>query len=140
MSSLLRIFWLITLLFFVSGCSGYQTACFVRSEEPLDPGQDVEQICDLKPGDKVRVILVDGEQAEGVVQIISSSEIVLEAQGNNLQPRGFSIDQVYSIETGSTGGGNSTTTTLLVVGGLVLIVGAVILANEMSDLNNMFEQ
>jgi len=38
--------------------------------------------------------LVDGEQAEGIVQIISSSEIVLEAKGNNLQPRGYSMDRV----------------------------------------------
>lgn len=205
----IRFFWLIALMFFTTGCSGYQVACYTRTEGSLGPGQDVGEICDLKPGDHVRVTLVDGEQAEGVVQIISSSEIVLEAKGNNLQPRGYSMDQVqsimknssksrsntlesvrysvnpgdnvrlvlvdgtqvrgtvwsissrriliehedqsnqpteylsdriYYIETGSTGGSSSTTTTLLVVGGLVLMVGVVILANEMSKLNNMFEQ
>ena len=180
-----------------------------RTEGSLEPAQDAGEICDLKPGDKVRVTLVGGEQADGVVQIISSTEIVLDAKGNNPQPRGYSIDQVqsimksssrskskslesmrmtinpgddvrlvlvdgiqvrgtvmsisskeivldhkdksapfqvyssdqiYSIEPESSGGGNSTATTLLIVGGMVLIVGAVILANEMSELNNMFEQ
>ncbi|MCK9995782.1 MAG: hypothetical protein KAH56_05835 [Candidatus Krumholzibacteria bacterium] len=209
MKPIMRFFWLVSLLFFGAGCSGYQVACYTRTEGSLEPGQEVGETCDLKPGDKVRITLVDGEQAEGIVQVISSSEIVLEAKGNNLQPRGYSMDQVqsimknssksksntlesmrdrvnpgdnvklvlvdgtqvrgtvwsissskiliehedqsnqpteyssdriYSIETGSTGGSSSTTTTLLVVGGLALMVGLVILANEMSQLNDMFGQ
>ena len=208
MSNLMRIFWLIALMFFTTGCSGYQVACYTRTEGSLKPGQDVEETCDLKPGDQVKVTLVDGNQAEGVVQIISSSEIVLDAQGNNPQTRGYSIDQVqsimknpsksksntlestrdsvnpgdnvklvmvngiqvrgtvksvsskeivlehqdqseqptayssdqiYSIETGSTGG-SSTGTSILIVGIVVLIVGGAILANELSELNHMFEQ
>jgi len=184
-------------------------ACYTRSEEPLEPGQDVREICDLKPGDKVRVTLVDGEQVEGTVQIISASEIVFNSIGNDLQPRGYSIDQIqsimksssrskskslesmretidpgddvqlvlvdgmqvrgkvmtisskeivlehedqsapfqvyssdqiYSIESESSGGGNSDVTPLLIVGGIILIAGAIILASEMSELNNMFEQ
>ncbi len=97
MSNLMRIFWLIALLFFTTGCSGYQVACYTRTEGSLEPGQGVGETCDLKPGDQVKVTLVDGNQAEGVVQIISSSEIVLDAQGNNPQPRGYSIAQVQSI-------------------------------------------
>ena len=93
----MRFFWLIALMFFTTGCSGYQVACYTRTEGSIEPGQDVEETCDLKPGDQVKVTLVDGNQAEGVVQIISSSEIVLDAKGNNLQPRGYSIDQVQSI-------------------------------------------
>jgi len=209
MSYVMRIFWLITLLFFAAGCSGYQVACYTRTEGSLEPAQDAWEICDLKPGDKVRVTLEGGEQTDGVVQIISSTEIVLDAKGNNPQSRGYSIDQVqsimksssgskskslksmrmtinpgddvrlvlvdgiqvrgkvmtisskeivleledqsapfqvyssdqiYSIESESSGGGNSDVTPLLIVGGIILIAGAVILASEMSELNNMFEQ
>lgn len=209
MKPIMKLFWLITLMFFTAGCSGYNVACYTRSEEPLEPGQDVREICDLKPGDKVRVTLVDGEQVEGTVQIISASEIVFNSIGNDLQPRGYSIDQIqsimksssrskskslesmretidpgddvqlvlvdgmqvrgkvmtisskeivlehedqsapfqvyssdqiYSIESESSGGGNSDVTPLLIVGGIILIAGAIILASEMSELNNMFEQ
>lgn len=208
MKPIMRFFWMIALMFFAAGCSGYRTASYTRSGGSAEPGRDAGEIWDLKPGDKVRVTLVGGEQADGVVQIISSSEIVLDAEGNSLQPRGYAMDQVqsimvkpshsksktlksmrytvnpgdnvqlvlvdgiqvagtvvsisskelvlehggqsveptaytsdqiYSIETKSSGG-TSTTTTLLIVGGLALVMGGVFLANEMSDLNNMFEQ
>ena len=140
MSHLLRIFWLISLLFFTAGCSGYQTACYTRTEGSLAPGQDVGELCDLKPGDDVRLVLVDGIQVRGKVMTISSKELVLEQEDQSKPFQVYSSDQIYSIETESSGGGNSTATSLLVVGGIVLIVGAVILAKGMSDLDNMFEQ
>ena len=139
MSYLLRIFWLIAISIFVSGCSGYRVACFPTSDGSLMAGQDGEEICNLKPGDNVLVILVDGEQAEGVIQVISPSEIVLDAKGKNLQPRGYSMDQIYSIEEGSTGG-DSTTEAIIVVGIFTLVIGGVILADSLSELNNMFEE
>ena len=138
MSHLLRIFWLITLIFVAAGCSGYQTACYIRTEGSLESGQDIREICDLKPGDKVRVTLVDGIQVQGTVWSLSSSEIVIYHEDQSNKPTTYSSDQIYSIETESTGGSSSTTTTLLIVGGLVLIVGAVILANGLSELNNSF--
>ncbi len=137
MSYFLRIFWLITLSIFVSGCSGYKVACFPGREGALKAGQDGKETCDIKPGDQVRVILVDGEQAEGIVQIISSSEIVLDARGKNLQPRGYSMDQVYSIEKGSKGGAPSAST-IVIVGVVALIVGGVILASSLSGISNMY--
>jgi hypothetical protein len=72
------------------------------------------------PGDNVRLVLVDGIQVRGTVWSISSSRIVLEHEDQTHQTTEYSSDQIYSIETESTGG-SSTTTTLLVVGGLVLI-------------------
>ena len=147
MSYLLRIFWLIAISIFVSGCSGYRVACFPTSDGSLMAGQDGEEICNLKPGDNVLVILVDGEQAEGVIQVISPSEIVLDAKGKNLQPRGYSMDQIYSIEEGATATGStaavstatdSTTKAIIIAGVFALVIGGVILANSMSGLNNMY--
>ena len=135
MSYLLRIFWLIALLFFVSGCSGYKVVCFPGREGALEAGQEGMETCNIKPGDQVRVILVDGGQAEGIVQIISSSEIVLDAKGKNLQPRGYSMDQVYSIEKGPIGGAPSTNT-IVIMGVIALIVGGVILASSLSGISN----
>ena len=140
MSHPMRIFWLITLIFFTAGCSGYQVACYTRTEGALEPGQGPGEICDLNPGDNVRLVLVDGIQVRGKVMTISSKELVLEQEDQSKPFQVYSSDQIYSIETESSGGGNSTATSLLVVGGIVLIVGAAILAKGMSDLNNMFEQ
>lgn len=123
----LRLFWLIVLLNFVSGCSGYHTACHSLSEVEAKGGEEFGMGCDLKLGEKVRINLVDGEQAEGIIQTITSREIVLDAEGNNLQPRVFSADQVQSIERPS-GSSSSIVMAILNAGG-ILVAFAVGIAN-----------
>jgi hypothetical protein len=123
----LRLFWLIVLLNFVSGCSGYRTACHSLSEVEAKGGEEFGGGCDLKLGEKVRINLVDGEQAEGIIQSITSREIILDAEGNNLQPRVFSADQVQSIEKPS-GSSSSIVMAILNAGG-ILVAFAVGIAN-----------
>ena len=123
----LRLFWLIVLLNFVSGCSGYHTACHSLSEVEAKGGEEFGMDYDLKLGEKVRINLVDGNQAEGVIQSITSREIVLDAEGKNLQPRVFSVDQVQSIERPS--GSSSSIVTAIMNAGGILIAFAVGIAN-----------
>ncbi len=123
----LRLFWLIVLLNFVSGCSGYHTACHSLSEVEAESSEEFGVGCDLKLGEKVRINLVDGEQAEGIIQSITSREIVLDAEDNNLQPRVFSADQVQSIEKPS-GSSSSIVMAILNAGG-ILVAFAVGIAN-----------
>jgi len=123
----LRLFWLIVLLNFVSGCSGYHSACHSLSEVEAKGGEEFGMGCDLKLGEKVRINLVDGEQAEGIIQSITSREIILDAEGNNLQPRVFSVDQVQSIERPS-GSSSSIVMAILNAGG-ILVAFAVGIAN-----------
>ena len=98
MSYLLRIFWLITLMFFVSGCSGYKVACCIDSDVPGEDVQDILENCDLQTGKNIRLNLVDGTRVDGVVQSFSSSEITLAAEDKNHEPQSYSTAEIVSIE------------------------------------------
>ena len=64
MSTGFRIFWVISLTIFVSGCSGYATTAIPRTGDPNTDSADFEADT-IKPGDKVRVTLLDGQQVLG---------------------------------------------------------------------------
>lgn len=102
MSYFLRIFWMITLLVFVSGCSGYQVACRSLSEVPdetdLNMDPETEEICDLEIGENIRINLLDGEQIVGDIQFISPHEIVVNDEDNYFLPRTFTAAQISLIE------------------------------------------
>ncbi len=119
----LRLFWLIVLLNFVSGCSGYHTACHSLSEVEAKGGEEFGRNCELEPGDKVRINLVDQESAEGVIQSVSPLEIVLEAKDNDLPHRSFTVDQIQSIEKKQMGSILATTFGLVVIGGILVGIG-----------------
>jgi hypothetical protein len=132
----LRIFWLIALVFFTTGCSGYRGICYTRSDVPglVDP--ELPGKCDIWPGDNVVLILVDGEKVEGKVKLVSAHEIVLNHEGLSIQPRGYAADRIQPIEitpdSPPSGG-----TTLIVIGAL-LVVGGAILYAETESLRNGF--
>ena len=98
MSYLLRIFWLITLIFFAAGCSGYKVACCIDSDVPGEDVQDILENCDLQTGKNIRLNLVDGTRVDGVVQSFSSSEITLAAEDKNHEPQRYSTAEIVSIE------------------------------------------
>jgi hypothetical protein len=126
MSYLMRIFWLITLLFFVSGCSGYKVACNFQSEASKGTNQTIGKFCNLESGEKVRINLVEGDQVEGTIQIIFRDEIFLETKGDSFRPRGYTTDQIQSIEKQSTKSKKVVGTILGVVG--LVVLGIIILA------------
>lgn len=140
----MRIFWLISLVIFTAGCSGYRTTYYPNLDMQEDMEEDLVEVteqpspgtCPFEPGDDVVVTLLNGEQTEGKVELISSEEIVLNCDERSLQPRGYSMDQVHSIQKShetSSGAGAIIGVTLGVV-----FVGGIIAANELSKLNNMF--
>jgi hypothetical protein len=201
MKTYLRIFWLISLLFFTAGCSGFQSACYTRSDEPGEIDDLNWDSCALRPGHKVRITTVtgnkvvgtitrispewitlapengmdppvlytpsqvvsiqkdmshsnspktvenpevgdevalylkDGSRIEGEVQVANSEEIVLAHTGESVQPRGYPISQIQTIETSSSGGSSSALVPVLVILGVGLIIGGVVLAESMSDLS-----
>ncbi len=132
MSHMMRIFWLITLLFFVSGCSGYKVACNFQSEAAEGTNQTISKFCNLEHGEKVRINLVDGKRVEGKIQIIFRDEIFLEAKDDGFRPQGYSTDQILSIEKQSLSVQKAGLTALKVVG--IVIVGfTLLLLNSESD-------
>ena len=96
----LRIFWLISLLFFAAGCSNYQSACYTISDDPSEIDDLIWDSCRLRQGEKVRITLVTGEKIVGKVARISSEWIMLddgiEKEGTLL----YTPSQVVSIEKG----------------------------------------
>ena len=138
----MRFFWMIALMFFTTGCSGYRVVGNSLPEVSREEPRDSEDAAIIEPGNHVRLTLVDGTQVQGTVELISSHEIVLDPQGQSEQPRGYSADQIQSIEQKPIDG-PSTTTTVLVIGGMALIAGGAILAkamSELNELNHMWEQ
>jgi len=125
MSNLMRIFWLIALLIFVSGCSGFKVACQMGSDVPGEVDQD---ICDLKTGEKIRLNLVDGTRVDGVIQSLSPHEITLAAEAKNLEAQSYSTAEIFSIEEENSYTTFKITALALVLTGVV-VGGAAYLSN-----------
>jgi len=132
----LRIFWLVALVFFTAGCSGYRGPCYTRSDLPGEVDLVFPGTCEIEPGDNVVLILVDGEKVEGKVALISAHEIVLNPDGLSIQPRGYAADRIQSIEINSQS--SPSEGTILFVVGALLVVGGVILYSATSSLRNGF--
>ena len=128
MSRLLRIFWLITLLFFVSGCSGYKVACSIDSDVPGEDIQDLLENCDLQTGKKIRLNLVDGTRADGVIHSFSSLEITLDAKDKNLKPQSYSTAEIVSIEKENSYTAYRTVALILILTGII-VGGAIAISN-----------
>ena len=133
MSYLLRIFWLITLMFFVSGCSGYKVACNFQSEAAEGSNQTISKFCNLESGEKVRINLVDGKRVEGKIQIIFRDEIFLEAKDDGFRPQGYTTDQILSIEKQSLSVQKAGLTVLKVVGIVIVVFTLLVLSLESDD-------
>lgn len=130
-----RIIWVISLMFFATGCSGYKVVGYSLPEVSPDRAQENKD-AEVNVGTQVRLNLIDGSKVEGKVKIISPSEIVLAAEGRSAQPRGYTDDHIVSIESKSSSGPDAAP---IIIGGVVvLIVGAAIFASSMSDLNSGF--
>lgn len=128
MSYLMRIFWLISLLFFVSGCSGYKVACCFDSDISDENLQDIRDRCDLKIGNSIRLNLVDGTQADGVVHSFSSREITLAAKGENLKPRSYPTAEILSVEKETSYTAYKTAALILILTGII-VGGAMAISN-----------
>jgi small nuclear ribonucleoprotein (snRNP)-like protein len=118
MSMAMRMLWLVTLMFFTAGCSGYRVACKPKSDVPGDLDQYVREFCGLKPDDKVRINLVDGEKVDGVIQSVSSQDIVLIPDANKDNPLSFASSEILSIE-------EKKSYTVYKIVGVVLLAGIV---------------
>ena len=135
MSRMMRIFWLITLLFFVSGCSGYKAACNFQSETPKSTNQTIGKFCNLERGEKIRINLVDGERVEGKIQIIFQDEIFLEAEDDVLRPRGYTTDQILSIEKQSLSVQKVGLKILTIVGIVIVAFTLLVLNSDSEEVN-----
>lgn len=131
MKPLLRMFWLITLLIFASGCSGYRVVGFSLPEVAAEFDAEEPYTGRLQPGDKLLVNLVNGTQERGVLKDLSSDSIVLAAPKDSSITLCLPAAQIQSIEKNEADGGKTAVLVLGAIGALALMTFA-----EQSEDNN----
>jgi transcriptional antiterminator Rof (Rho-off) len=95
-----RVFWVVSLVFLVAGCSGYRTLEIPATDAYQGPG--TSPVPGLERGDEVRLTLRSGESIEGTAVDFGAGAIVLDAlspateagAGNEI----LSLDSAGSIE------------------------------------------
>lgn len=141
MSGHKRIFWLITLSFFITGCGGFQPAV-MSSTDPAE-NQEIkadERVIDL--GDKVRVTMKDKREITGVFVSRDSTSIVIKEGEKNLDDPGRSdivmhtllIGEIKTVELYLMNNDSA----VLVIIGVVVVVVSVIGLKMKSDFDDGF--
>ena len=137
MSYQLRIFWLMSLLVFLSGCSGYRSACSTRDQDFRQAEGDSLSACNLETGDRIRINLQDGKRIAGEIQALTPGEITLKSESGRNNTSVIPVPDILSIEKKS-----SYTTFravgLVVVLGAVVVGGVAIVQNASSPNGNLF--
>ena len=124
MSAALRIFWLVVMVIFVGGCSGYQKVGGVRVR-PEDPYHDI--LGRLDNGDMIRLTLDDGTMMTGKVTGRTINYLTIEVTTEPLDRQEVQARRIFILE--KEGGGQNTGMIVGVVVGVVLIavvVGAIV--------------
>jgi hypothetical protein len=101
MSAGKRFFWLVVLLVFLGGCGGYRQVSLAEDGR----GDEFGLAEDLKTGDRVRLILRDGNVVEGIVEQFGDTTIVLDPLEGDGPVRSHPMDEIHSIERYASGSG-----------------------------------
>ena len=83
MAARLKIFWLITLCFFVASCASYRPAAMPGACKSDDEADEFAAYT-IKPDDRVRVTLVDGGSIVGVFIHCDSTVLTIDVTDSNL--------------------------------------------------------
>ena len=84
MAARLKIFWLITLCFFVASCASYRPAAMPGACKSGD-GADEFSVYTIKPDDRVRVTLVDGGSIVGAFIHCDSTGLTIDVANSDLE-------------------------------------------------------
>ncbi len=132
-----RTLWLITLLFYTSGCTVYAPVYFPGEETPPAPETETFKTDDgigdnrksdtgpkiLKKGSHVRLTLKTGEEISGDVIEIGEDYLVFGKVGNyGLEKQYYHLDDISKIEA------SQTTTFTKVMTSTIIIIGVALLA------------
>ncbi len=134
MSTAMKVFWLLSLVFFVGGCSSYRAVSFPRSDPKAANPVDEDSVA--QAGDNVRVTLTSARVVEGhVVEITPEFLIIDPSTGtpeNEMSPIGIGIDSVSGIEVMGRHLGNS----VFMGAGVVFALGAVAITVVASSMRS----
>jgi hypothetical protein len=98
MNTQLRIFWLVALLFFTAGCSGFQPACFTGEEGINEYDMSMLEDCHLQAGERVKITTTLGTEEVGDIQRITDEWIVLAPTSDLESPRLYTPSQILIIQ------------------------------------------
>lgn len=116
MSKLKRIFWLVSLLFFLGGCGGYRQVNLSGD----GGGNEFGFAEEVKTGDRVRLLLMDGDIVEGLVEQFGETGIVLRPLEGDGPLLAVPFSEVKTVERHVGGSGERLGVFVL---GFLLIVG-----------------
>jgi len=98
LSPFLRMFWGLTLCFFLAGCTGYSQLGLPGNMESV--GEPDEGIPVVEVGQYVKIVLVDGTTFEGEVISVSKEDLVLGKPGNyGFEEMVFKSGEIAEIQT-----------------------------------------
>jgi len=99
MSKFRQTFWLLTLVFFLGGCSAsYRPVKTSTMGDSPDPDPELSQAASLEPGDQLRLILAGGERLEGWVVALDRETLEVEGEGEFPVPRTLAWADIRELE------------------------------------------
>jgi hypothetical protein len=98
MKTQLRIFWLVSLVFFTAGCSGFQPACFTGEEMGDEIATSLFEDCRLRAGDRVRITTTSGGKMVGDIQRITADWILIAPTSGSEPHQLYTPSQILMIE------------------------------------------
>ena len=123
MSRIMRLFWVVALLIFLGGCSGFRPLGSPRSE-PKDPCYDL--MGSLEVGDRVRLTLEDASTITGQVAGLTPDSLTMETDNEPRDLQEIPVCQIMILEKGNRGSSAGQAATIVLAVGLfaVVIAGA----------------
>ncbi|MCP4290251.1 MAG: hypothetical protein GY780_00275 [bacterium] len=146
-----RSLWLITLLFYTSGCTVYAPVYFPGEETPPIPETETYKTDDgigdnrksdaspkiVKKGARLRLTLKTGEEISGEVIEIGEDYLAFGKVGNyGLEKQYYHLDDIAKIEVSLTTSFTKIMTSTLVIVGVVLLALTAMYARGMSGYYN----
>lgn len=98
MKTQLRIFWLVSLVFFTSGCSGFQPACLTSEEGMYEDDMARLDDCHLQAGERVRITTTTGDKVVGDIKQVTEDWIILTLANESKPALLYTPSQILRIE------------------------------------------
>ena len=134
-----KLFWLVSLSFFVAGCGGYRTASLPRIGEPGGMEGEIEQDV-IEPGDNLRVTMQSGDIFKGDYVSHDTTSLTLVGETIDTINDGSTTTVRHVLPTSNVKTieryeGEGDDVILVVVGAVVVgvVVAGVVVGSQMND-------
>jgi hypothetical protein len=130
MNTRVKIFWLLSLAFFATGCSGYRVVHHSQPDLGADSAARDGISGDLKKGDLVRLRLTDGQEISGALYAVTPEGVELGVSDEFTKTEVIPVSTIESVAKKEIDGAATAITVLALFGSIALVAHAV----QSSDL------